>query len=60
VPLKATPLPKGDRDNATLVGEAQNLHYLVATLRKDHGVRVMRSVVGKEGPAVAFKLFPAG
>jgi len=58
--LEAAPLPEGNHGDAALVGEAQNLHDLVAALRKDHGVRRVRGMVSKESPAVTFEFFPAG
>jgi hypothetical protein len=63
VPLETAPLSEGYYVNAVLVGEAKDLHHLIAALRKDHGVRWMRGVGGKEskeGPAVTFELFPTG
>jgi hypothetical protein len=60
VPSRLLPWPKGTTGDSALVGEAQDLHDLIAALREDHGVRRIRSVVGKEGPAVTFELFPTG
>ena len=63
MPLETAPLSEGYYVNAVLVGEAKDLHHLIAALRKDHDVQWMRGVVGKEskeGPAVTFELFPTG
>jgi hypothetical protein len=48
VPLETAPLSEGYYVNAVLVGEAKDLHHLIAALRKDHDVQWMRGVGGKE------------
>jgi hypothetical protein len=36
------------------------LYYLATALREDPGIQTVRSMIGKEGPAVAIWLFPVG
>ncbi len=43
--FEATSLAEGYDRYAPFIGEAQNLCYLVSTLRKNDGVRTVRSVV---------------
>ncbi len=60
VPLQAAPLAEGDHGHAVFVGEAQDLDYLLAVLRVDHGVGGTRRVVGEDGATVTLDLLPFG
>src|SRR5918995_3417104 len=56
VRLQAASLPKRHDGYAMLVGEAQDLYHLIATLRVDDGVGLNRGVVGEDGAPVVLQV----
>ena len=56
VRFQAASLPEGHDGDAMLVGEAQDLHHLVAALRVDYDVGLDRGVVGENAAPMALQL----
>jgi hypothetical protein len=58
--LQAAPLPERHDGHPILVGEAQDLHDLVAILGVDHGLGPHGCVVGKDAAGVPLEVIAPG